>query len=175
MEGFSVSTLLQFLQDTNSPLSSYAAGALGGMAENDVKLPETVLPALTNALHDARTQVRSYATTALGAFKVSAEPAVPALLDTWNDPEEDVRQAATNAFFALPAYAILRQADQLTRLPPGMNVEQQALYKRYWPDSSALIRLLDHPDLRVREMATNAFLRFKEAGGEVPTAQTLKR
>jgi hypothetical protein len=157
--GFPVSMLIQFLQDTNSPLSSYAAGALGGMAENDVKLPETVLPALTNSLHDPRPLVRSYAADAVGRFKEAAEPAAPALLDLWNDSDEWVRRSATNAFFALPSYYVLTHPTQ-PQGPAGISQEQADMYERRYgirSFSSAGTRLLDHPDIRIRQMATNAF------------------
>jgi len=173
--GYSVPALLQFLQDTNSPLSPYSAGTLGELAYDGARLPGTVLPALTNSLRDPRPLVRSFAASAVGRFKQAAEPAAPALLDLWNDPDNSVRQYATNAFFELPAYSVLKHADALVPLPSGINEEQQALYKRFWPNPTALVPLLDHPDLRIREMATNVARKFKEAGGELPTAQLPRR
>jgi hypothetical protein len=170
-----VSRLIEFLHDTNSTMAPYAAEAMGELAVTKITLRDTVIPALTNSLRDPRPLVRGTAAGGLGRLGAAAEPLAPALLDLWNDPDKRVRQTATNAFFQLPAYAVLRQADQLTPLPVGMNDEQTALYKKYWPDSSALVRLLDHPDLRVREMATNAFRKFKEVSGENPTAQIPKR
>jgi HEAT repeat protein len=173
--GYSVPALLQFLQDTNSPVSPYSARVLGEMADDGVKLPETVLPALTNSLHDPRPLVRSYAASAVFHFREAAEPAAPALLDLWNDPDNSVRLYATNAFFELPAFSVLKHADKLTPLPAGINEEQQALYKRFWPNPTALIRLLDHSDPRVRTMATNAFQKLKEASGDAPTVQIPRR
>jgi hypothetical protein len=166
---YSTPTLIQILQDTNSLLSAYAADKLGATR---VKLRETVLPVLTNALHDPRPLVRSYTARAISHLSEAAEPAASALLDLWNDPDQSVRQSATNAFFDLWAYAVLRQADQLRIYPAGMNEEEQAFYKVSWP---RLVRLLDHPDLRVREMATNALQKFKQASGEMPAAQTPSR
>src|SRR5260370_33946332 len=66
---FSPATLVQYLQDTNSPLSLYAADALGTMAQINAKLPENVLPALTNSLNDLRPKVRLNAAAALGYFR----------------------------------------------------------------------------------------------------------
>jgi len=154
---FSPAQLVQYLQDTNSPLSLYAADALGEIAEINPKLPENVLPALTNSLHDPRPKVRLSAATALAYFKDAPEIVGPALLDAWNDPDVSVRRAATNSFFQLPPYSRLSMAVQ----PPlGMSLEQADMYaKRYGtpPYSSVLARLLTDPDIRIREMATNAF------------------
>jgi HEAT repeat protein len=155
--GYSVPELLQFLQDTNSPLSPYAAGALEDLADDGVKLPETVLPALTNSLHDPRPSVRAYAADAIGHFKSAAEPAAPALLDLWTDPDNTVRQAATNAFYELPSCSFLRN---LGPWPIGMSQDQADMYARRYgitPYTPALTRLLEHPDIRIRQMATNAF------------------
>jgi hypothetical protein len=167
--GYSVPTLLQFLQDTNSPLSPYSAGALGELAYHHAQLPETVLPALTNSLHDARPLVRSYAATALSHMGEAAEPAAPALLDLWNDPDEPVRQSATNAFFDLPSFSVLTR-------PRGMSEEQEEMYRRRYgiqPSKPVLIKLLVHPDIRVRAMATNAFQKFKIPLAPNQTAQDL--
>lgn len=167
--GYSVPALLQFLQDTNSPLSPYSAGALGEMAYHGARLPETVLPALTNSLHDPRPMVRARAADALDRFREAAEPAAPALLDLWEDPDKTVRQSATNAFFALPSYAILRTAAQVpngpSRPPPlGMSQEQAEMYERRYGIrllNRPLTNLLINPDVRIREMATNAFQKSK--------------
>jgi HEAT repeat protein len=117
------------------------------LADDRVVLPDTVLPALTNALNDLRPVVRSYATAAVGHFREAAEPVAPALLDLWTDPDELVRQSATNAFFDLPSYYIL---------------------KGYWLApirTASLTHLLDNPDPRIREMATNAFQKLKLSVG----------
>lgn len=153
--GYSVPAMLQFLQDTNSPVSPYAAGALTDLLDDDVKLPETVLPALTNALHDPRPKVRSYAADAVGRFKAAAEPAAPALLDLWNDPDEWVRRSATNALFELPSYRGLQ--NQGSR-PTGMSFEQAQIFERRYGlhvSTRTLPELLTNADIRIREIGTN--------------------
>jgi HEAT repeat protein len=149
--------LLQFLQDTNSPVSPYAAAALGELHYEGARLPDNVLPALTNSLHDPRPLVRSYAAEAVVRFREAAEPAAPALLDLWNDSDNIVRQTATNAFYDLPSYTFLRN---LGPWPPGMSQEQVDIYARRYGlprYTTALTKLLNHPDPRIRQMATNAF------------------
>jgi hypothetical protein len=127
IHGYSIPAVLQFLQDTNSPLSPYAASALGELVHDGARLPETVLPALTNSLRDPRPMVRAYAAGDVAQFKEAAEPAAPALLDLWDDPDQSVRQSATNAFFELPSYSVLRPS----RPPPlGMSQEQADMYER---------------------------------------------
>jgi HEAT repeat protein len=159
--GYSVPALLRFLQDTNSPLSPYSAGVLGELAYDGARLPETVLPALIDSLHDPRPMVRAYAVYAVARFKEAAEPAALALLDLWNDPDKMVRQSATNAFFALPSYAILKTAAQV---PNEMSQEQAEMYERRYGIkllNRPLTNLLINPDVRIREMATNAFQKPK--------------
>jgi HEAT repeat protein len=138
---FSVMSLVHYLQDTNSPLSLYAADSLGTLAEINVKLPENALPALTNSLTDLRPKVRLNAAAALGYFRNAPDIVGPALLDAWQDPDPSVRRTATNAFFGLAPYSVLD-----TRAKPYTAPA----------DSSILTRLLDHPDIRIREMATKA-------------------
>src|SRR5262249_22093603 len=117
---FSAPTLVQFLQDTNSPLSLYAADALGTLAQINAELPENALSALTNSLHDLRPKVRLNAAAALGNFRNAPEIVGPALLDAWTDPDRSVRRAATNAFFQVPPYSRLN----IAQLPIGMAQEQ---------------------------------------------------
>jgi len=79
------------------------------------------------------------------------------LLNAWNDPDESVRSAATNAVLKLPPYYHL---STILRGTIGMSQEQmEILARRYeMPDfSSVMARLLTHPDIRIRQMATNAF------------------
>lgn len=153
--GYSVPEVLHFLQDTNSPLSPYAAAALIDLADDGMKLPPTVLSALTNSLHDPRPSVRSYAVCAIIRFSKAAEPAAPALLDLWNDPDNTVRQSATNAFYGLPSYSFLRSLGQW---PIGMSQQQADMWiTQYGPCYTELTNLLNHPDPRIRQMATNAF------------------
>jgi hypothetical protein len=157
--GYSVPALLQFLQDTNSPLSPYSASALGELAYDGIRLPYTVVPALTNSLHDPRPMVRAYAAYAIVRFNQAAEIAAPALLDLWNDPAESVRQAATNALYELPSYRALRNLGSSPIGPIGLSEEQAEMYERRYGlprPAPVLARLLDHPDIRIREMATNA-------------------
>lgn len=160
MEGFSVSTLLQFLEDTNSPLSIYVPGALADMAERGDPLPESVFAALVRSFHDPRPSVRNSAAGHITSFPRSAESAMPALLDLWNDPDESVRQSATNAFLELPSYSVFRD------LPVGMSQEQARMFEQRYGvprPQLALTNLLNHPDIRVRQMATNAFRKFTES------------
>jgi len=168
--GYSVPALLQFLQDTSSPLSAYSAGVLGGSARDGVKLPTTVLPALTNSLRDPRPLVRCYAASAVGDFREAVGRAAPALLDLLDDPDEWVRRSATNAFFDVSRFFVLKTYSQL---PDGMSLEQREMYERRYGirtlSSSGLSNLLDHPDPRIREMATNA---FRKASGSNIVNQT---
>jgi HEAT repeat protein len=140
--GYSVPELLQLLQDTNSPVSPYAAAALGEFLDR-ARSPETVLAALTNSLHDPRPLVRSYAANSIGHFREAAEPAAPALLNLWNDPDMTVRLSATNAFYKLPSYVGLR--------------DPVPYYSRQFTN------LLHHPDIRIRQMATNAFQKLSDS------------
>jgi hypothetical protein len=159
--GYSIPELLQFLQDTNSPVSPYAASALGELHYEGARLPDTVLPSLTNSLHDPRPLVRSYAANAACRFREAAEPAAPALLDLWTDPDVTVRQSATNAFYELPSYTFLRNVGPW---PIGMSLEQADMYARRYGlprYATALTKLLNHPDPRIRQMATNAFQTFQ--------------
>ena len=159
---FSAATLVQYLQDTNSPLSLYAADALGGMAQINANLPENVLPALTNSLNDPRPKVRLNAAAALGYFRNAPEIVGPALLDAFQDPDQSVRRAATNSFFGLAPYYVL---NTVSEFPIQMSREQAYIYvKRYGApaNTSMLTRLLDHPDIRIREMATNTFRTLRE-------------
>jgi HEAT repeat protein len=158
--------LIQYLQDTNSALSPYAATALGQRFENNISTRTVILPALTNGLRDPRRLVRSRCADVLGRLGQAAEPAVPALLDAWNDPDESVRQAATNAFFGLPSYNVL------TPMPVGM---LEGRYGMSWAQAQmyelryglslhkpALTNLLNHSDIRVRQMATNALSKLSQ-------------
>jgi HEAT repeat protein len=158
---YEVRTLIQFLHDTNSPFSATAATALGDIP--GYKMPDpAIVPALTDSLRDPRAPVRACAAESLGRLDRAAEPAASALLDLWNDPDLPVRRAATNAFLGLPAYSALRDAIVPNHWGPGpirMSSEQQAMYfQRYGinavPPPNAL---LSHPDIRIRQMATNAF------------------
>jgi len=161
--GYSVPAILEFLQDTNSPVSPYAAGALMDLLDDDVKLPDTVLPALTNALHDPRPKVRSYAAYAVGRFKAAAEPAASALLDMWNDPDQWVRRSATNAFFELPSFFCL---SKLAEAPGWISRPPAAMFAtRYGinPPYPTATKLLEHPDIRIRRMATNAFRMLQDS------------
>jgi HEAT repeat protein len=161
---FSATALIHYLRDTNSPLSLYAADALGSLAEINARLPENVLPALTNALNDLRPKVRTSAAAALVYFRNSPEIVGPALLDLWNDPDQSVRRAATNSFFQLPPFSRLN----IAQLTIGMAQEQADMVaKRYQtlPYSSVLARLMSDPDIRIREMATNVFRKLREPNG----------
>jgi hypothetical protein len=104
--------------------------------------------------------VRTYAVGAVARFKDAAEPAAPALLDLWNDPDLMVRTWATNSFFQLPSYSRLKIMTE----SPDLSVGQADMYsKRFGMDtvSPTALKLLNHPDIRIRQMATNAFQRLR--------------
>lgn len=156
MQGFSVPTLLDLLRDTNSPYSSDAPLVLQGMILSDVKMPDTVLPALIDSLTDSRVKVRRHAAMAIGSLRENAEPAVSSLLDLWNDPDDAVRWDATNALYQIPAYTVLEHVailDNITTEPARTKWIQ-----RYMTDTPApqLTQLFEHRDPRIRQMATNA-------------------
>jgi hypothetical protein len=161
MGGFSISTLMQFLQDTNSPLSSYAAGALGEMAQRGAPLRREAFESLMYSLYDPRSSVRNTVAFHIDDFPEFAELAVPALLDCWSDPDDSVRQVATNAIFRMPEFTILKQIDELDKNGhSGLSLQAKMMwFERYGggPPGPALARLLEHPDPRIRQMATNAF------------------
>jgi hypothetical protein len=158
---FSPAQLVQYLQDTNSPLSEYAAYTLGQMVIVNAELPENVLPALTNSLHDPRPKVRLSAASALAYFKSAPEIVGPPLLDAWDDPDYSVRRAATNAFFDMPPYNALKTYPQFSS---GMSQQQADIYaKRYGlkPNTPELTRILTNSDARIRAMATNALQKLR--------------
>src|SRR5262249_15940639 len=146
------------------PLSLYAADALGQMAIANAELPENVLPALTNSLHDPRPKVRLNAVDALSHFKNAPDTVGPALLDAWVDPDYSVRRAATNSFFDLHTYSVLKT---YPLLPSGLAQEQADLNSRHYRlkvnhYTPELTHLLTISDARIREMATNAFRMLRE-------------
>jgi hypothetical protein len=162
MQGFSVATLLDLLRDTNSPYSPDAAAVLGNMLSNDIQLPDTVRPALICGLRDPRPSVRKHAAIAIGNLREDAEPAVSSLLDLWHDPDPAVRENATNALYQIPAYTVLKDValvDNITTEPARTKWIQ-----RYMTDSPApqLTQLFQHPDPRIRQMATNAVQKLRD-------------
>jgi hypothetical protein len=176
---FPTVTVIQYLQDTNSPFSAYAAEALAVLAENasveKASLPQSVVPALTNSLCDPRPLVRAYSANALGVIHDAPETIVPALLEAWNDPDKSVRSAATNAVLILPPYYHL---STILRGTIGFSPQQmESLARRYeMPDFSfAMVNLLTHPDIRIRDMATNAFHRLKGSNVVNQTSENASR
>jgi HEAT repeats len=159
---YDVGTLIQFLHDTNSPFSVTAATTLGDIPGYKMPAP-AIVPALTDSLRDPRAPVRASAAESLGRLGQPAEPAASALLDLWSDPDFSVRRAATNAFLGLPGYSVLRVlvAPVHNGWSPGpirMSSEQEAMYfRRYGLPVPPPNPLLSHPDIRIRQMATNAF------------------
>lgn len=154
--------VLRYLQDTNSPFSPYAAEALGELAQKEPS-PQSFLPALTNALHDPRPQVRSSCANALGDFGAKAEPAVCALLDALSDSDLFVRSAATNSLFRIPAYAIFRDLAMMEQYgirPSAADIHYRGFFN--YPPGPPLSRLMEHPDPRIRQMATNAFQKLRQ-------------
>jgi hypothetical protein len=170
---FTMASLLGFLRDTNSLYSSYAAGALGQLAKRKTDLMEAILPALTNSLCDPRLPVRRSDVNALDLLGDAAEPAVPALLDAWNDPDYKMRLLATNAICDMPAYTVLRDINSLTgreALPESEKISFFAEIHGYFP-GPRLAPLLNHSDVRIREMATNAFQKLSENSSQNRTSQ----
>jgi FOG: HEAT repeat len=166
MQGFSVPTLLDLLRDTNSPYSSDAALVLQSMILSDIKMPDTVLPGLLGSLSDSRAKVRRHSATAIGNLREAAEPAVSSLLDLWNDPDVAVRWDATNALYQIPAYAVLKDVallDNITTEPARTKWIQ-----RWMTDTPApeLTQLFQHPDPRIRQMATNAVQKLRQNSSE---------
>lgn len=162
MKSFSLPNLIGLLQDTNSPYSADAAAVLADFA-GDPNPQAALLAPLTASLLDPRPSVRKFAAAGLGNFGDAAEPSVPALLDTWADPDDHVRQNATNALFQIPAYALFKDVaalDNITTEPARSKWIQQ-----YLTDTPAAqsAQLFQHRDPRIREMATNAFHRLKDS------------
>ena len=165
---FTMASVLQFLRDTNSSYSTYAAGALGQLAKGKTDLLEAILPALTNSLRDPRLPVRRAVASALDLLENAAEPAVPALLDAWNDPDYKMRLLATNAICDMPAYAILRDINSLSGEEALSESEKISFFRGihgYIPGPK-IAPLLNHYDPRIREMATNAFQKLRESSSE---------
>ncbi len=170
---FSMAALIQLLQDTNSAYSCYAAGGLGQLARRAADLPEGILPALTNSLRDPRLPVRRAAVSALDLLGDAAEPAVPALLDAWSDPDYKMRLFATNAVCDMTAYAVLRDMSTLSGKEALSESEKIDFFKethKYTPGSQ-LEPLLNHSDVRIREMATNAFKKLQGSNGTNQTTE----
>jgi HEAT repeat protein len=82
--------LFECFQDKDWNVASAAAAGLGQMKF----APDTIVPFLTEAL---RGRYREYAAMALRQFGEQSRPALPALLELCSDPEDLVRQEATNA------------------------------------------------------------------------------
>jgi hypothetical protein len=152
-----VSKLTQFLADTNSPFSAYAAGALIGPVVKDPSMRASAVPLLTRGLRDSRPSVRENCARVLGSLRVEAEPTVTALLEAWNDPDESVRREATNSIFELPRYFNLRSFLYGPIQMPQKNADYWARRLTTPPHSTVLTQLLDHSDIRIRQMTTNAF------------------
>jgi HEAT repeats len=151
------SKLIQLLADTNSPFSPYAASALIGAVAHDPSLRPSAVPLLTRSLRDSRPLVRAYSANALGSLRIEAEPTVTALLEAWNDPDESVRREATNSIFELPRYFYLRPFLHGPIETPQKNADYWERRLSAPPYSTVLTQLLDHSDIRIRQMATNAF------------------
>jgi HEAT repeat protein len=162
MQSFPVPTLLDLLRDTNSSYSPDAAVVLGNMISSEIHLPDTVRPALIASLRDPRSSVRKHAAIAIGNLREDGEPAVSSLLDLSNDPDDAVRQNATDALYQIPAYTVLKDVvvlDNITTEPARTEWIQRCINDTSAPQFT---QLLQHPDPRIREMATNALHKLKE-------------
>ena len=162
MQGLSVPTLLDLLRDTNSPYSPDAAVVLGNMLSSDIHLPDIVCPALIGSLRDPRANVRKHAAIAIGNLREDAEPAVSSLLDLWNDPDDSVRQNATNALYQIPPYTVLKDVAVLDSV--STEPARTKWIHRCINDTAAppFTRVLQHHDPRIRELATNALQKLSE-------------
>jgi HEAT repeat protein len=87
-----VPILIGYLRATNM-LAACAATSLGMLRQE----PHLVVPALTQALHDPRPEIRCAAAHALEQFGDQARSAQPALLSLLNDTDDRTRYVATNA------------------------------------------------------------------------------
>jgi HEAT repeat protein len=89
--------LIDCLSDSNEIVVTDAELALGKLI---------VIPALTAKLSDPRPSVRRWGVEPLGYFGVEAKPAVPSLRKFLNDPDQWVRNVATNAIRAIAPEAL---------------------------------------------------------------------
>jgi HEAT repeat protein len=95
-----VPVLATSLSDANAEVRCAAAGALGKIGPK----ASGALPALIEALKDLDWMVRMSAIDALGEIGEGAEAAVPSLeRQKANDPDDEVRRAATNALARITA------------------------------------------------------------------------
>jgi HEAT repeats len=171
-----VSKLTQFLADTNSPFSPYAATALIGAVAKDPSLRPSAVPVLTRSLSDPRPLVRANCARTLGSLREATEPTVTALLGAWNDLDESVRREATNSIFELPSYYYLRPFLYWPPIEmPQKNADYYASRLSTPPYSTALTQLLAHPDIRFRQMATNAFRMLSNSTVFNQTSQNASR
>lgn len=88
----SINVLIDCLRETPG-IDAWAAWALVRVAVD----PETVIPALTNALQSPTVALRRAAANSLYELGGGAESAAPALRAVLRDVDEDVRKSATNA------------------------------------------------------------------------------
>lgn len=92
-----VPSLLRWATNTNAHVLCSAMHALVRISEE----PDLVLSVLTNALHSPVPVVRMNAVLALGELGPVAKPAVPALVEMFDDPFQDIRRDATIALKAI--------------------------------------------------------------------------
>lgn len=85
--------LIHTLYDPDPGCAQYAASALGRIALE----PESVIPALITALQHQGPLMRWVTADSLAAFGTNAANAVPALRILQSDPDQYVREAASNA------------------------------------------------------------------------------
>jgi len=88
-----VPALIKCLNDQDHMVQSAAVGVLGDLALS----PSVTIPALTNSLHSAYSNIRASAARGLGRFGTVARPGVSQLQLTLSDPDPRVREEATNA------------------------------------------------------------------------------
>jgi HEAT repeat protein len=84
---------LRHLQSPNHFVRERAADALGSLHIE----PAVVIPALTNLFGDLSQAAVCISLNSLGQFESVARPVAPAILAMLQDPNENVRMAATNA------------------------------------------------------------------------------
>jgi HEAT repeat protein len=132
-----VPVFLRCLNDSDFRVAQAVADSLGRFKlTSRTVVPPTVVPALTNAMHDPRGYMKVISTRSLGYFEVEALPAVPLLITCLDDSDPNV---AKNA------------AASLGRL----GLEQEIVVP-------ALTEKLSHPDPEVRKWVVIALGDFGE-------------
>jgi hypothetical protein len=107
--------------------------------------PATVVPVFVSLLKDGDALVRYNAVLGLNAHWKVARPAIPALVDTWNDPDVNVRRMVSAALLYFPEVRY-RLPEEWRRLAPE---EARDLLRRMGltPSGEQLHAAVRHGDL----------------------------